>query len=191
MFLTLRVECPFSPPFSNIWCPHRYSFCFYVSSGIYLLHRFCLFYCRSSLSLLWLLLFCLSLSYRFLFGDLHFLSPEPSFLYRPFHMSGRGPRGCRGCGFYLSRSCSCLIAYSRFPSPLMGSVVLGTTQNAYLELSNAISNVFHHSQHYSHKATTLGSVKMAIDGLSDPVVNLFFSLCYFFFFCAHSFRNSI
>ena len=187
MFLTLGVGCPSSPPFSNIRCPHRYSFCFYVSSGIYLLHRFCLFYCRSSLSLLWLLLFCLSLSYRFLFGDLHFLSPEPSFLYRPFHMSGRGPRGCRGRGFYLSRSCSRLIAYSRFPSPLMGSVVLGTTQNAYLELSDAISNVFHRSQRYSRKATTLGSVKMAIDGLSDPVVNLFlffvlilFLLCSFF-----------
>ena len=106
-------------------------------------------------------------------------------------MSGRGPRGCRGRGFYLSRSCSRLIAYSRFSSPLMGSVVLGTTQNAYLELSDAISNVFHHSQHYSRKATTLESVKMAIDGLSDPIVNLFFSSCYFFFLCAHSFRNSI
>jgi len=73
----------------------------------------------------------------------------------------------------------------------MGSVILGTTQNAYLKLSDAISNVFHNSQCYSHKATTLGSVKMAIDGLLDPIVNLFFSLCYFFFFCAHSSRNSI
>ena len=69
----------------------------------------------------------------------------------------------------------------------MGSIVLGTTQNAYLELSDAISNVFHRSQRYSRKATTLGSVKMAIDGLSDPVVNLFlffvlilFLLCSFF-----------
>ena len=73
----------------------------------------------------------------------------------------------------------------------MGSVVLSTTQNAYLELSDAISNVFYCSQHYSRKAMTLGSVKMAIDDLSDPVVNLFFSLCYFFFVCAHSSRNSI
>jgi len=135
--------------------------------------------------------FFVYLSCRFLFGDLRFLSPKPSFLYRPFHMSGRGPRGCRGCGFYLSCSYSRLITYSGFPSPLMGSVVLGTTQNAYLELADAISNVFHRSQRYSRKATTLGSVKMAIDSLSDPVVNLFFSLCYFFFFCAYSSRNSI
>jgi len=56
----------------------------------------------------------------------------------------------------------------------MGSVVLGTTQNAYFELSDAISNIFYHSQCYSHKAMTLGSVKMSIDGLSDPVVNLSF-----------------
>jgi len=69
----------------------------------------------------------------------------------------------------------------------MGSVILGTTQNAYLELSDAISNIFHCSQRYSHKAMTLG----AIDSLSDPIVNLFFSSCYFFFFCAHSSRNSI
>jgi len=106
-------------------------------------------------------------------------------------MSGRGPRGCRGCGFYLSCSCSHLIAYPRFPSSIMGSVVLGTTQNAYLELSDAISNIFHCSQCYSHKATTLRSVKMSINGLSDPVVNLFFSSFYFFLFCAHSSRNFI
>jgi len=106
-------------------------------------------------------------------------------------MSGRGPRDCRGCGFYLSHSCSRLIAYSRFPSSIMSSVVLGTTQNAYLKLSDAISNVFHCSQHYSRKATTLGSVKMSIDGLFDPVVNLFLFLFYFFFFCANSSKNSI
>jgi len=99
---------------------------------------------------------------------------KSSFLCRSFYMSGRGPRGCRGRGFYLSHSCSRLIAYSRFPSSIMGSVVLGTTQNAYFELSDAISNIFYHSQCYSHKATTLGSVKMFIDGLSDPVVNLSF-----------------
>jgi len=73
----------------------------------------------------------------------------------------------------------------------MGSVVLGTTQNAYFELSDAISNVFHHSQRYSSKAMTLRSIKMAIDGLSNPIVNLFFSSCYFFFFCAHSSKNFI
>jgi len=106
-------------------------------------------------------------------------------------MSSRGPRGCRGHDFYLSHSCSHPIAYFRFSSSIMGSVVLGTTQNAYLELFDAISNVFHHSQCYSRKVTTLGSVKMAIDSLFDPVVNLFFSSCYFFFFCAHSSRNSI
>jgi len=131
-------------------------------------------------------LFCLCLSYNFFYGDLCFLSP--SLL---FHMSSRGPIGCKGCGFYLSCSCSCLITYSRSSSPIMGSIVLGTTQNAYLELSNAISNIFYYSQCYSHKAMTLGSVKIAIDGLSDPIVNFFFSLCYFFFFCAYSSRNSI
>jgi len=96
-------------------------------------------------------------------------------------MSGRGPRDCRGRGFYLSHSCSRLIAYCRFPSSIMSSVILGTTQNAYLKLSDAISNVFHCSQHYSCKATTLGSVKMSINGLFDPVVNLFFFFVLFLF----------
>ena len=114
-----------------------------------------------------------------------------SFLFHPFHMSGRKHRGCSGHGFYLSHSCSHLIAYSRSSSSIIGSIILGITQNAYLELSDAIFNVLHCRQHYSCKAMTLGSVKMAIDGLLDPIINLFFSLCYFFFFCAHSSRNSI
>ena len=54
--------------------------------------------------------------------------------------------------------------------PIMGPSVFGTTQNAFLELSDAISNVYHRGQHYSCQATTLGSVKIAVDGLSEPLV---------------------
>ena len=52
----------------------------------------------------------------------------------------------------------------------MGPFVFGTTQNAFLELSDAISNVYYHGQRYSRQATTLGSVKIAVNGLSEPLV---------------------
>ena len=60
--------------------------------------------------------------------------------------------------------------------PIIGPSIFGTTQNAFLEFSNAISNVYHCGQCYSHQATTLGSVKIAVDGLSEPLVGYFTSL---------------
>jgi len=52
--------------------------------------------------------------------------------------------------------------------------VTGETHNAFLELSDAVSNIFHHSQCYSHHETTLGSLKMAIDNLAKPTVSILF-----------------
>jgi len=56
----------------------------------------------------------------------------------------------------------------------IASSVTGKTHNAFLELSNAVSNVFHHSQHYARHETTLGSLKMAIDSLAEPTVSILF-----------------
>jgi len=56
----------------------------------------------------------------------------------------------------------------------MASLVTGETHNAFLELSNAVSNVFHHSQCYARHETTLGSLKMAIDSLAEPAVSILF-----------------
>jgi len=56
----------------------------------------------------------------------------------------------------------------------MVSLVTGKTHNAFLELSDTVSNVFHCSQCYSHYETTLGSLKMAIDSLAKPAVSILF-----------------
>ena len=56
----------------------------------------------------------------------------------------------------------------------MASSVTGETHNTFLELSNAVSNVFHCSQHYACHETTLGSLKMAIDSLAKPTVSILF-----------------
>jgi len=56
----------------------------------------------------------------------------------------------------------------------MVSSVTGETHNVFLELSNAVSNVFHHSQCYIYHKTTLGSLKMAIDSLAEPAVSILF-----------------
>jgi len=56
----------------------------------------------------------------------------------------------------------------------MVSLVTGKTHNAFLELSNAVSNVFHHSQCYSRHETTLGSLKIAIDSLAELAVSILF-----------------
>jgi len=54
----------------------------------------------------------------------------------------------------------------------MASSVTSETHNAFLELSDAISNVFHCSQCYTRHETTLGSLKMAINSLTEPVVSI-------------------
>jgi len=56
----------------------------------------------------------------------------------------------------------------------MVSLVTGETYNAFLELSNAVSSVFHCSQCYSCHKTTLGSLKMAIDSLAKLTVSILF-----------------
>jgi len=56
----------------------------------------------------------------------------------------------------------------------MASSVTDETHNTFLELSNAVSNVFHHSQRYARHETTLGSLKMAIDSLAEPAVSILF-----------------
>ena len=61
----------------------------------------------------------------------------------------------------------------------MASSVTGETHNTFLELSNAVSNVFHRSQHYACHETTLGSLKMAIDSLAKPAVSILFSFLLF------------
>jgi len=74
-------------------------------------------------------------------------------------------------GFLFS---SCFILLSSFVLTFIISSVTSETYNAFLELSNAVSNVFHHSQHYSCHETTLGSLKMAIDSLAEPTVSILF-----------------
>jgi len=49
------------------------------------------------------------------------------------------------------------------------------TQNAFIELSDAASNVVHQSKHLKFNKSTLGSIKCAIDALGNPVVYLLFS----------------
>jgi len=52
--------------------------------------------------------------------------------------------------------------------------VKGETQNAFIELSDAASNVVHWSKHLKFNKSTLGSIKHAVDALGDPVVCLLF-----------------
>jgi len=56
----------------------------------------------------------------------------------------------------------------------MVSLVTSETYNAFLELSDVVSNIFHCSQHYSHHKTTLGSLKMAIDSLAEAAMSILF-----------------
>ena len=81
----------------------------------------------------------------------------------------------------LSRSCH----LSNIPYSIMAPFITGETQNAFLELSDVVSNVFHRSQRFSHRETTLGSVKSAIEGLIKPAVCLSFL---FYFFSNFSFQ---
>jgi len=82
----------------------------------------------------------------------------------------------QGCLSLYSRS---LFSSRSIPSlslllTSMASLVTGETHNAFLELSDAVSNVFHHSQCYAYHETTLGSLKMAIDSLAEPAVSILF-----------------
>jgi len=85
-------------------------------------------------------------------------------------MRGRGCFSLYNC--ILFSSCSILLLSFMLIS--MVSSVTGKTHNAFLELSDAVSNVFHCSQHYSRHETTLGSLKMAIDSLARSAMSIFF-----------------
>jgi len=56
----------------------------------------------------------------------------------------------------------------------MAFLVTSKTHNTFLELSNAVFNVFYHSQYYGYHETTLGSLKMAIDSLAKLTVSILF-----------------
>jgi len=80
-------------------------------------------------------------------------------------MWGRDRLYLYNCSLFLNHS----ISSSSLLLTSMASSVTGETHNAFLELSNAVSNVFHRSQCYAHHETTLGSLKMAIDSLAEPL----------------------
>jgi len=90
-------------------------------------------------------------------------------------MRGRGRLHLYNRSLFLSRSIpsSALLLIS------MASSVTGETHNAFLELFNAISNVFHRSQRYARHETTLGSLKMAINSLAESTVSILFPFLLF------------
>ena len=72
-------------------------------------------------------------------------------------------------GLYSQLFCCSLLATFSMAN------VKGETQNAFMELSDATSNVVHWSKRLKFNKSTLGSIKCAIDALGDPVVRLLFS----------------
>ena len=68
---------------------------------------------------------------------------------------------------------------SNIPYSIMAPSIADETQNVFLELSDAVSNVIHRSQHFARHETTLGSVKSAIEGLAEPAVRLSFLSSFF------------
>jgi len=88
----------------------------------------------------------------------------------PFCMWGRDRFFLYNRSLFLS----CSIPSSSFILTSMASSVTGETHNVFLELSDAVSNVFHCSQRYSHHETILESLKMAIDSLAKPTVSILF-----------------
>jgi len=87
----------------------------------------------------------------------------------------------QGCLYLYNHSLfsSHSISSSSLLLSFMASSVTGETHNAFLELSNAVSNVFHRSQHYARHETTLGFLKMAIDSLAEPAVSILFPFLLF------------
>jgi len=85
-------------------------------------------------------------------------------------MWDRGHFSLYNCSLFSSR----FILLSSFVLISMVSPVTGETYNTVLELFDAISNVFHCSQYYSHHKITLGSLKIAIDSLAEPAVSILF-----------------
>jgi len=76
----------------------------------------------------------------------------------------------RGWGGLYSRlfRCSLLATFSM-------ANVKEETQNAFIELLDAASNVVHWSKCLKFNKSTLGFIKYAVNALGDPVVCLLFS----------------
>jgi len=87
----------------------------------------------------------------------------------------------RGCLHLYNRSLfsSHSIPFSSLLLTSMASSLTGETHNAFLELSDAVSNVFHRSQRYARHETTLGFLKMAIDSLAEPTMSILFPFLLF------------
>ena len=49
--------------------------------------------------------------------------------------------------------------------------VKGETLNAHVELSDAVSNIVHHSEQFKYNKSTLSSIRHAVNTLIDPVVH--------------------
>ena len=88
----------------------------------------------------------------------------------PFRMQGRDRFHLYNCSLFSNH----FIPLLSLLLTSMASSVTGETHNAFLELSNAVSNVFYRSQCYTRHETTLGSLKMAIDSLAKPTVSILF-----------------
>jgi len=93
----------------------------------------------------------------------------------PFRMRGRGRLHLYNRSLFSSHS----IPFSSLLLTSMASSVTSETHNAFLELSDAVSNVFHRSQRYARHETTLGSLKMAIDSLAESAVSILFPFLLF------------
>jgi len=85
-------------------------------------------------------------------------------------MRGRGRFHLYNCSLFSNH----FIPSSSLLLTSMASSVTGETHNTFLELSNAVSNVFYRSQRYTRHEITLGSLKMAIDSLAKPTVSILF-----------------
>ena len=82
-------------------------------------------------------------------------------------MWGRGRFSLYNCFLFSSRS----ILLLSFVLTSMVSLVTGKTHNVFLKLSDAVSNVFYHSQCYSYHKTTLGSLKIVMTLRSNSGCN--------------------
>ncbi|KAJ3557872.1 hypothetical protein NP233_g11634 [Leucocoprinus birnbaumii] len=92
-------------------------------------------------------------------GSFHrrrFLQKEASFMYRQ----------------HIARTFSKLEeSFTALSISAMSAEPTGETQNAFIELQDAVAHAFHRLQRFSANQTTKVSVKSAIDGLNGPVVS--------------------
>ena len=60
------------------------------------------------------------------------------------------------------------------------SNVAGEICNPHIELFDVISNVVYYSNCFKNKESTLGSVKRAVDNLTNPIISYFLFLSLLF-----------